>query len=320
MKNHIHESKTAGPSNILRKDLNKAMKQCLIDPRSPSLQLNRTPLILDEVSTLELDAEAYKLEETYMSTGSHQKLGMCRDENMKNEGEEEGVNQTNNRKNSMEVKNKLYYENYSEAESVSPKQGSVQQEFDPRSPSLGVDRTPIIFTDVIGGEEEAFISNEGLRDHARAETFQFASHHHKGNSDGNNISINSSFAYEEVNLLQIGTDENDYVENTVLKTLHNRLMSNRMRNYRRIRMNRQLFNRFHNDQSNINKDQQKIYEDQDTTLRNDQKLAAKQQQKISEDTTLGEVTKSKRNPLIAMDNCSDLRLCSLDPNAKSSNY
>lgn len=302
MKFYLQKNDDEQPSVYTSNKLKNTIKFCSNDPRSPSTQLDRTPLVLDEISVLEPEeddcvtiGERSKSTDLNMVGKESVNLTLITEGDLRDKNDEETIENRSNFEDACsnllddEKEENSFKEDTDSESKISV--SSKQQEFDPRSPSLGVERTPIIFaeedgSDVSGGKK-----------------FDFQSSFEKVQDE--NISVDSG-----KNLLPADNDDD---ENSS-QTFHSRLLSNRMRNYRKMRKNKHFFNRLHNHR--YNKEQQKIYEDQDSE--NDPKLPRKQLIKKINDIATESPLKCKRNPLIAMDNCTNLRLRSLDVNARNS--
>lgn len=126
--------------DVLRKRFLKSFTNTLNDPRSPSLNLNRTPLVFDDAleKSLSLDDTFSNLfvesvDNTTLIKGEQQEDG-SKKKNMKVE-----IN--------CEVQTEGVITDFAEIEVEQQSPNVLQQEYDPRSPSIGVERTPIIFTD-----------------------------------------------------------------------------------------------------------------------------------------------------------------------------
>ncbi|EDW37383.1 GL25555 [Drosophila persimilis] len=139
----------------------------LNDPRSP--QLNRTPLILDEVRSLNLDdtfadlfvdtrAPARRIAETPAANiieSPYQSLSSPSAETGDVSCDSFGTPPTHHNNSSLEIVSLPYDEEETMpcTAELPATPAAVQRHYDPRSPSIGVERTPIIFCD--DEEEEA---------------------------------------------------------------------------------------------------------------------------------------------------------------------
>lgn len=315
-------------TKVIRKDLDKALTNYLIDPRSPTLHLNRTPIVLEEISILEAEQEEdFHIEKCYrrieqdtipenppqdasddvLSTTPMRKQSYSGQENDPNEANKANMgdadkcskaeNETSPKaSDEASLPNKLVTNN------------TKQQVYDPRSPSWGVERTPIVFDTANDSvcNAEGDTHHEEIKSMSASKTFDFSSP-----CLGNEVDGSLSMA-SEINLLAV--DENGS-ETSALKSLQNRMLLYRMRSYRKRRKNRTYFNRLPAHRPAHHKPEQKIYEDLDAQT--DRKVAPKQASKTNNDgIAASDMVKNKRNPLIAMDNCSDPRLRSLEPNTK----
>lgn len=124
------------PLDVLRKRFFKGFAYNLNDPRSPSLHLNRTPLVFEDT----LD-KTLNLDDTFADLFVESRTP-------------ETVGETTVPDQEMNVVDVEMPEDHSneiadEPEKTHSPQTPVllQQQFDPRSPSIGVERTPILFTD-----------------------------------------------------------------------------------------------------------------------------------------------------------------------------
>ncbi|KAH8282289.1 hypothetical protein KR054_006696 [Drosophila jambulina] len=134
----------------LRKRLLKGFS--LSDPRSP--QLNRTPLVLDEVRSLNLDDTFADLfVDTRAPTTTRSAIATPPPVSPPPQADEScdsfGTPPSTHNNSSLEIVSLAYDE-----EDTMPCEAQLQQtppqpqvHFDPRSPSVGVDRTPIMFCD-----------------------------------------------------------------------------------------------------------------------------------------------------------------------------
>ncbi|XP_065356928.1 uncharacterized protein msb1l [Calliphora vicina] len=125
--------------DTLRKRFFKGFTCNLNDPRSPSLNLNRTPLVFED--SLE---KSLSLDDTFADLLVDPRLPDALNEvkpseEISEDKCEEDVD--------IEMPEEKVILELDKPESAPQTPIALQQEFDPRSPSIGVDRTPIIFTD-----------------------------------------------------------------------------------------------------------------------------------------------------------------------------
>ncbi|XP_013101045.2 uncharacterized protein LOC106082855 [Stomoxys calcitrans] len=127
------KSNSENPLEVLRKRFFKGFTYNINDPRSPSLNLNRTPLIFEDSleRTLNLDDTFANL---FASNNVLSVLpaGDCDDIEM------------------AESSKSLPQPVQS---AITPTSPTCDQKIDPRSPSIGIERTPIIFNDDDASEE-----------------------------------------------------------------------------------------------------------------------------------------------------------------------
>ncbi|XP_023297010.2 uncharacterized protein LOC111679653 [Lucilia cuprina] len=135
-----HDSNTDNALDILRKRFFKGFTYNLNDPRSPSLNLNRTPLVFED--TLE---KSLTLDDTFADLMVEPRLP----ESAIMEKQSEDKTQDNSVEDvDIEMSEEKVFVDLEAPITTSPQTPIIpQQEFDPRSPSIGVERTPIIFTD-----------------------------------------------------------------------------------------------------------------------------------------------------------------------------
>ncbi|XP_055904435.1 uncharacterized protein LOC129940198 [Eupeodes corollae] len=163
--NHIYQQvaaipaiSTEQPMGLLRKRFFKGFSYSLNDPRSPSVNLNRTPLVFDETINLDdtfsdlfVETKIPHSEVLFETTFSPPKL----------ENQEEKPTQEDELREEVGVEQKT--EKLEELEEIAtPKITKTQPqettiERDPRSPSIGVDRTPIILNDDDAPDEDDMI-------------------------------------------------------------------------------------------------------------------------------------------------------------------
>lgn len=141
------------PFSLLRKRFFKGFSHSLNDPRSPSV-FNRTPIVFDE--TLNLDDTFSDL---FAETKAQREDALCRSESTTSETPVIDVVEHQEEK---EVEEEEEEEKTEEIELATPKitKTTPQEtiiEQDPRSPSIGVERTPIILNDDDAPDEDDMI-------------------------------------------------------------------------------------------------------------------------------------------------------------------
>lgn len=130
------------PLEVLRKRFFRGFSYNLNDPRSPSFYLNRTPLIFED--TLE---QSLSLDDTFadlfVDSRQPEKVDEIKQQEEVKHEEDQDIEMP-------DVKEKLDISVKEEQKAVPQLPQTpfiLQQDLDPRSPSIGVERTPIIFTD-----------------------------------------------------------------------------------------------------------------------------------------------------------------------------
>lgn len=128
------ENPADNPIGALRKRFLKSFACNLNDPRSPSLHLNRTPLVYED--TLE---KTLNLDDTFADLFVESRAP-----------EPTNESKLNDEFNDVEMPDDLPSEMTSSKlrnQFLPQTPDALQQQFDPRSPSVGVERTPILFSD-----------------------------------------------------------------------------------------------------------------------------------------------------------------------------
>lgn len=140
------------PLEVLRKRFFRGFSYNLNDPRSPSLYLNRTPLIFEDTfeQSLSLDDTFADL---FVDSRQPEKLDEIKPQEKVKLEEYQDVEMAD-----VKVKLEISVEEEQKTGPQLPQTPlNLQQDLDPRSPSIGVERTPIIFTD-----DEADEANEDV--------------------------------------------------------------------------------------------------------------------------------------------------------------
>lgn len=130
------------PLDILRKRFFRGFTYNLNDPRSPSLHLNRTPLIFEDTleQTLSLDDTFADL---FVDPRQRENVNAIQQQDEIKTEETQDIEMPDvKEKFDISVKKEQLM-----ASQVPPTPLILQKDLDPRSPSIGVERTPIIFTD-----------------------------------------------------------------------------------------------------------------------------------------------------------------------------
>ncbi|KAH8381178.1 hypothetical protein KR200_008327 [Drosophila serrata] len=149
----VQQATSENPFSQLRKRLLKGFS--LSDPRSP--QLNRTPLVLDEVRSLNLDDTFADLFVDTRAPTTRAEIATPPQVYAPPQADEScdsfGTPPSTHNNSSLEIVSLTYDEEETMPcdaqlqQTPPPPPPSSQVHFDPRSPSVGVDRTPIMFCD-----------------------------------------------------------------------------------------------------------------------------------------------------------------------------
>lgn len=137
--------------DVLRKRFFKGFTYNLNDPRSPSLNLNRTPLVFED--TME---KSLSLDDTFADLLVEPRLPETVNIESKSTKEIENTDDAEVEVD-VEMSDEKVILDLEANKEVPHTPIALQQEFDPRSPSIGVERTPILFTD-----DEVDDANEDL--------------------------------------------------------------------------------------------------------------------------------------------------------------
>ncbi|KAM7351344.1 msb1l isoform 2-T2 [Cochliomyia hominivorax] len=142
--------------DVLRKRFFRGFTYNLNDPRSPTLNLNRTPLVFEDAleKSLSLDDTFADLLVEPRLPETHKPDSSCELEIKSGKCELEEVD--------IEMPEEKVILDLEETKNTPHRPVALlQQEFDPRSPSIGVERTPILFTDdeVDDSNEDVMLEN-----------------------------------------------------------------------------------------------------------------------------------------------------------------
>ncbi|XP_055853018.1 microtubule-associated protein 1B [Episyrphus balteatus] len=144
---------TEQPVGLLRKRFFKGFSYSLNDPRSPSVFMNRTPLVFDE--TVNLDDTFSDL---FVETKIPRVEGPPESEKIdapKIEENHEIAEKEEEQKTEEEQQQQIEEAVTPKITKSHPEETTIER--DPRSPSIGVDRTPIILNDDDAPDEEDMI-------------------------------------------------------------------------------------------------------------------------------------------------------------------